>query len=132
MDRPARRDSFDEYHDSHHGAARRIARLAHVLADARHIPLGGTHWRRGHEFADWDDYYLTLESGDARVSRHVPNACLDQFTRGERCGGIEALITEMLQRLAKEPISDDTLRALPQEARDSCKPKTMVSWFMAG
>jgi hypothetical protein len=132
METPVRRDSFDEYHDSHHGAARRIAMLAHTLAAAHHITLTGTHWRRGHEFADWDDYYLTLESGDTRVSRHVPNTCLDQFLHGEQCSGIEALVTEMLQRLAKEPISDDTLKALPQEARDSYKPKTMMSWFMVG
>lgn len=126
-----RRDSFDEYHDSRHGAARHIAKLARSLADARHITLTATRWRRGHEIADWDDYYLTLTSGDASVTRHVPNECLDLFMRGEQCSGMEALITEMLQRLAKEPISEDTLKALPHEARDDYKPKKMVSWFMA-
>lgn len=132
MDMPRRRDSFDEYHDSRLGAARKITQLARTVASARDVPLNGTHWRRGHEFADWDDYYLTLESDDTSVSRHVPNACLDQLMQGQQCSGIGELITEMLQCLAKEPINEDTLRALPREAQDNYKPKKMVSWFMVG
>src|SRR5687768_6514016 len=81
-------------------AARSITHSAYQMACAAHISLTGLHWHRGHEVANLDDRWLTLESHTGAMTEHFPNEwleALDQSAADDpriaRClaGMIEAL-----------------------------------------
>jgi hypothetical protein len=58
-------------------AARRIACSAYEIAKAAGVTLAGLHWHRGHEVADLDDHWLTLESLQNAMTERFPNEWLE-------------------------------------------------------
>ena len=83
-------------------AARKIAQWAYRMADAARVTLTGLHWHRGHEVANLDDRWLTLESYAHAMTEHFPDAWLEEpggsgdDPRVARClsGMIEGLVAQ--------------------------------------
>lgn len=84
-------------------AARKIAQRAREMADAARVTLTDLHWHRGHEVADLDNWWLTLESDMRTVTERFPNEWLEAFNKSDGDQRIAQRLSGMVQALAPPP-----------------------------
>jgi hypothetical protein len=88
-------------------AARKIASSAYEMARAVQLTLTGLHWHRGHEVADLDNHWLTVESHKRATTEHFPNEWLQALGKSDNDPRIAQRLSVMVQALtpAQEPHS---------------------------
>ena len=84
-------------------SARKIAHRARETADAARVTLTGLHWHRGHEVADLDNFWLTLETDMRAVTERFPNEWLEAFNKSDGDQRIAQRLSGMVQALAPPP-----------------------------
>ncbi len=84
-------------------AARIITNRAHEAAAAAGVTLSACKWRRGHEVANLDNFWLTLESGRRVTTRHFPNAWLEGLGKADNDRRVAQCLLDMMQALAPSP-----------------------------
>jgi hypothetical protein len=80
-------------------AARRVARSACEMAKAARLTLTRLHWHRGHEVADLDHHWLTLESQKHAMTEHFPNEWLEALGKSDDDPRIAQRLSAMVQAL---------------------------------
>ena len=66
----------EEHENQLSQGAREVALRGEEIAAAAGITLTELKWHRGHEVADLDNFWLTLESDERAVTKHFPNEWL--------------------------------------------------------
>ena len=90
-----------EYELSH--AARVVAQRARQMALAAGITLISLEWHRGHEVADLDNFWLTLESNTDSVTEKFPNEWLKALGSHDNDQRISVRLAGMLRALLSRP-----------------------------
>jgi hypothetical protein len=80
-------------------AARDVALKGEEIAAAAGITLTELKWHRGHEVADLDNFWLTLESDKRAVTKHFPNEWLEGPGASANDSRITQLLSEMVEAL---------------------------------
>ncbi len=79
--------------------ARKVVRAACDMARIARVALTGMHWHRGHEVADMDDRWLTLETKMHAVTEHFPNEWLEACSTTDSDPRVARCLSGMLQAL---------------------------------
>lgn len=79
--------------------ARRISYRACQMAEAAHVTLTGLHWHRGHEVANLDNRWLTLESHTLAMTELFPNEWLEAYGGAGEDPRIARCLSRMIEAL---------------------------------
>ena len=90
----------EEYENELSQAAHAITNRAHEIAAAAGVTLIACEWNRGHEVADLDEFWLTLESDKDATTQHFPNEWLEIPGTPDKSQRISALLISMVRTLA--------------------------------
>ena len=80
-------------------AARTVAYTACEIAKAAGVSLTGLHWHWGHEVANLDNRWLTLESQKHAITEHFPNDWLEGLGKPDADRRIAQRLSTMVEAL---------------------------------
>jgi hypothetical protein len=81
-------------------AARSVAHTACEMAKTAGVSLTGLHWHWGHEVANLDHRWLTLESQKHAITEHFPNEWLERLGNPDADRRITQRLSAMMAALS--------------------------------
>jgi hypothetical protein len=92
----------EEYENKLSQVTSEIARRGREIPTVAGVTLTDLKWHCGHEVADLDNYWLTLESDKHTVTEHFPNEWLEDPRKSANDRQIAQRLFDMVQALRSE------------------------------